>query len=215
MSSSQPLVRCPECNCQVRSNRLEGHRERAHVKRGEPAVSSNPRRKINKPSTPLTSEVFRRIESSVDFWVRRKQYHLYNPNNVNILIIMTLEEAMGYSFAEINKYFGNKVLKDKYKVGAQRLKTIFKQMMEQRHLTPHRYDTCTNQTTSNCYDSKQSDEENSGDVADWYECNTVDRMDGSKYIGYHRREYESNRFGSFPIHDDYSDESWADDNPWE
>jgi hypothetical protein len=40
-------------------------------------------------------------------------------------------------------------------------------------------------------------------------------MDGSKYLGYHRREYQDKRFGSFPMHDDYGDESWADDNPWE
>lgn len=49
----------------------------------------------------------------------------------------------------------------------------------------------------------------------WYDCNSVDQMDGSKYLGYYRREYEGSRFGSFPLHDDYSEESWADSNPWE
>jgi hypothetical protein len=48
------------------------------------------------------------------------------------------------------------------------------------------------------------------DCADWYECNTVDPIDGSKYLGFERREYEDSRFGSFPLHDDYGDESWAD-----
>jgi hypothetical protein len=51
--------------------------------------------------------------------------------------------------------------------------------------------------------------------ADWRSCNSVDQMDGSKYIGHRRREYQDQRFGSFPMHDDYGDESWADDNPWE
>lgn len=46
--------------------------------------------------------------------------------------------------------------------------------------------------------------------SDWYECNNVDPLDGSKYLGYLRREYENSQFGSFPLHDDYGDESWAD-----
>ena len=46
--------------------------------------------------------------------------------------------------------------------------------------------------------------------ADWYECNTVDSIDGSKYLGFERREYQDSRFGSFPLHDDYSEDSWAD-----
>lgn len=48
------------------------------------------------------------------------------------------------------------------------------------------------------------------DCADWYECNTVDPIDGSKYLGFERREYKDSRFGSFPLHDDYGDESGAD-----
>jgi hypothetical protein len=54
-----------------------------------------------------------------------------------------------------------------------------------------------------------------GSCVDWYDCNTIDREDASKYIGYHRREYEDSRFGSFPIHDGYDEESWADGNSWE
>ena len=63
--------------------------------------------------------------------------------------------------------------------------------------------------------SVEFENDESDDYVDWYACNSVDRMDGSKYIGYHRREYEDSRFGSFPVHDDYSEESWADDNPRE
>ena len=50
----------------------------------------------------------------------------------------------------------------------------------------------------------------SSNCADWYDCNTVDPIDGSKYLGFERREYEDSRFGSFPLHDDYGEESWAD-----
>ncbi len=37
-----------------------------------------------------------------------------------------------------------------------------------------------------------------------------DNRDGSKYIGFTRREYENSRFGSYPIHDDYGEDSFPD-----
>jgi|GEM_PF-3659510 len=40
----------------------------------------------------------------------------------------------------------------------------------------------------------------------WYEANSVDYDDGGKYWGYGSREY-GNRFGSYPMFDDYGDES--------
>jgi len=60
-------------------------------------------------------------------------------------------------------------------------------------------------------DSEEFNDE-SDNCVDWYACNSVDRMDGSKYIGYFRRERKDSRFGSFPIHDDYSEESSPDNN---
>ncbi len=51
--------------------------------------------------------------------------------------------------------------------------------------------------------------------AAWDQCNSVDRSDGSRHIGYHQREYEDQRFGTFPAHDDYSEESFPDDGFYE
>jgi len=47
-------------------------------------------------------------------------------------------------------------------------------------------------------------------VADWSECNSFDRRDDSKDIGYLCREYQDSRFGSFPMHDAYGEESSPD-----
>lgn len=41
----------------------------------------------------------------------------------------------------------------------------------------------------------------------WEELNTYETRFGEKYIGYLRREYDNSRFGSYPLHDDYSEES--------
>lgn len=49
----------------------------------------------------------------------------------------------------------------------------------------------------------------------WDECNSYDRLDASRHIGYHRREYEDSQFGSYPMHDDYSEDSFPDESPYE
>ena len=53
-------------------------------------------------------------------------------------------------------------------------------------------------------------DENEVRSGDWYELNSVDSRDGSKYIGYLAREYEESRWGSHPIHDPYGEESSPD-----
>jgi len=42
---------------------------------------------------------------------------------------------------------------------------------------------------------------------DWSELNGYETRFGKKYLGYLRREHENSRFGSYPLHDDYSEES--------
>jgi len=44
-------------------------------------------------------------------------------------------------------------------------------------------------------------------ISKWHECNSSDRIDASKYWGYLAREYNGSRFGSYPMCDDYGDES--------
>jgi hypothetical protein len=45
---------------------------------------------------------------------------------------------------------------------------------------------------------------------DWYQANSYDNLFGKKYIGYLRREDNDSKFGSYPLHDDYSEDSNPD-----
>ncbi|HYW22202.1 MAG TPA: hypothetical protein VE956_23390 [Nodularia sp. (in: cyanobacteria)] len=47
-------------------------------------------------------------------------------------------------------------------------------------------------------------------AVDWSEANSYDRHFGGKYLGYLRRECNGSRFGSYPLHDDYSEDSSPD-----
>jgi hypothetical protein len=213
MNSSQQLVQCPKCSCSVRIDRLKNHLKKVHHDQESAVDSEESVEQDSKASGALTREKFNQVASLVNSWLRRKKDYLYNPNNVTILTIMALENSMGYSFDEINKLYGGRIQRSPYKTGAKRLKVTYEQMMDHLHRTLIRYSKhYIDQSTRNQY---YSEKDESDDYVDWYACNSVDRMDGSKYIGYHRREYEDSRFGSFPVHDDYSEESWADDNPWE
>ncbi|PAX57190.1 hypothetical protein [Brunnivagina elsteri] len=86
-----------------------------------------------------------------------------------------------------------------YNADAKRLEALYEKMVANLN-SDHSYENFTR------YSKHHTN-------SDWFDCNSVDRMDGSKYIGYTRREREDSRFGSFPVHDDYGDESWADENP--
>jgi hypothetical protein len=197
----------------VRLDRLKNHLKKVHHSQELNVDSDESVERAVKTSSSLTVEKFKQVANLINSWLRRKKDYLYNPNNVKILTIMALENFMGYSFDEINKLYGGRIQRDRYETGVKRLKATYEQMMDHLHKTLIRYSKHhIDQKTRNQYYSENDD---SDGYADWYACNSVDRMDGSKYIGYHRREYEDSRFGSFPVHDDYSEESWADDNSWE
>lgn len=213
MSSSPQLVQCPKCSCSVRSDRLKNHLQKVHHNQELSVDGDKPATKVPKHSSSLTVKKFKQVAGLINSWLKRKKDYLYNPNNVTILTIMALEIFMGYSFDEINKLYSGRLNTQRYEIGAKRLKITYEQMMDHLHKSLIRHSKhYIDQKTRNQYYSEDDD---SHGYVDWYACNSVDLMDGSKYIGYHRREYEDSRFGSFPVHDDYSEESWADNNPWE
>ena len=213
MNDLQQLVKCPECSCSVRSDRLKNHLKKVHPNQEFVVDSDKSTKKVLKSSNSLTFEKFGQVANLINSWLSRKKDYLYDFNNVKILTIMAFENFMGFSFDEINKLYGEKISRDRYKIGAKRLKVTYEQMVDHLYKSFIRY-------RKHSFDQKIRDrycsEDNNFDVyADWYACNSVDRIDGSKYVGYNRREYKDSRFGSFPIHDSYGDESCADDNPWE
>ncbi|MBD1848456.1 hypothetical protein [Leptolyngbya sp. FACHB-711] len=212
MNSSQQLVQCPKCHCSVRFDRLENHLKKVHCQELDVNNEEN-LEEFAESLECLTRDKFQEVISLINFWLRSKKDYLYNTNNVRILTIMALENFMGYSFDEINKLYSNRIQRKLYETGAKRLEVLYEEMIDCLYKTSTHY-------SKHYIDRKNRKKyyfENGGfnGYVDWYACNSVDRMDGSKYIGYHRREYDDSRFGSLPIHDDYSEESWADDNPWE
>lgn len=62
------------------------------------------------------------------------------------------------------------------------------------------------QTYSKSFSFKEKLKLSNSQENSWSECNTIETEDASKYIGYLRREY-GGRFGTFPLCDDYGDES--------
>lgn len=212
MGSSQQLVPCPKCKCTVHFERLKTHLQKVH--KSQEHGNDKPVKQTSISSGALTITKFKQVSVLINSWLRRYKDYLYNSDNVKILTIMALENFMGYSFDEINELYNGKIDKERYEVGTKRFKITYEQMMAHLHrnLLHHSKYYIAQQSRDQYYSHDNGER---GNYVDWYVCNSVDRMDGSKYIGYHRREYEDSRFGSFPVHDDYGEESWADDNPWE
>jgi hypothetical protein len=165
--------------------------------------------------SPLTIKEFQRRKNIIGLWLRNKQEYLHNEINVKVLTIMAFENE-SYSFDKINQLDNCKISKDVYNKKSEYLKITYNNMIEclsdsigwkgQKYI---------NKALNNGWFEDEDDNDNLDFEPDFYDVNGLEKMDGSKYIGYTRREYEGSRFGSYPGHDDYSEESWADDNPWE
>lgn len=212
MATFQPsdMTQCHLCGCQVRQDRLVKHIAKVHQKnqkeRKSKAAQSRPKK--------LTHLKIRRTLGTVSKWCRKNSSIGVKENYAKTLSIMTLNKFMGYSFSEINQLNKGKLSWERYESNSQCLINVYNLMIGDVGDVLLLYDQhVENSRQKNGHHSNHS--ESDSYAVDWRDCNTIDRMDGSKYIGYTRREYEGSRFGSFPIHDDYSDESWADDNPWE
>lgn len=213
MNSSRQLVQCLKCRCQVRKDRLRNHLEKVHGSQESGIDSKKPIKEVVISSNSLTIETFGQVKDLVSSWLRRKKGYLYNPDNVKTLTIMALQDFMNYSLDEISRIDNKKINQEQHKKSTVRLRITYEQMIKHLEQVFISYSkNYTHQKTGNQYYLEDEDVDIS---VDWYTCNSVDRMDGSKFLGFTRREYEDSRFGSFPIHDDYSEESWADDNPWE
>jgi len=210
MSDSLQLVKCPECNCSVRSDRLRRHRQKVHYQQ-KILVGRN--KSVENVFNSLTIENFREMAKLVDSWLRVNHCSPYSPERVTLLAFVVLENSIGCGFNEINELFGNRIQKEKYEEHAKSIKVEYEAMVTQLYeeLVSYR-EKLFDQEEAGRFDSVKNDSQS---YASWAICNSVDRMDGSKYIGYRRREYDHSRFGSFPSHDDYGEESWADSNPWE
>jgi hypothetical protein len=217
LKAHRKILHCPECQCLVRSDRLEKHLLKAH-KIDKPAkVSSltiasdkSKSKEESKPSKlPLDPQIFDEIANLIGSWLRKNKEYFCRDEYIITLTLMFLEKTEGYSFDQVMSVHKEEVIdREKYEQCSLKLVSTY-ELISHNILKKQRRITRYNQSIHSANASESSD------YANWYECNTVDPMDGSKYIGYTAREYESSRYGSYPIHDDYGDESWADGNPWE
>jgi len=212
MGILQHLVQCPECKCDVRFDRLKTHLKKIHK---TPIHNTDQfTKKIASSSRGLTIEKINKVSALINCWLKTNKNSFYKIENVKVLTVMTFEDFMGYSFDEINRFCNVTISNEDHKVKTSRFKKVYEQMLDNLYesLIYHKKNYVDQRSKAHYYFQGAA---NYSEQGDWYTFNSVDRMDGSKYIGYQCREYENSRFGSFPIHDDYGEEAWADDNPWE
>jgi predicted GIY-YIG superfamily endonuclease len=206
------LIWSKQCDSWIEFADFESHIKEDHNGRMNDTASNYNTRKNLTDSGALTKEKLVRTENWVKSWLRRKKNHLYsNRNNSTILTIATLEKFMGYEFYEIARLYGGIRIKF-YEAGIKKLYSTYEQMIAEsaRFLVLY-----SKNYIQKSIDQYNVDDERSGTYVSWYSLNSVDPIDGHKYIGYLGREYKDSRFGSYPLHDDYGDESWADADPWE
>ncbi|KPQ31747.1 MAG: Protein of unknown function (DUF3505) [Phormidesmis priestleyi Ana] len=213
MNTSHHLVQCPKCHCPVRFDRLKNHLKKVHHEQEFAADSEGSIQQNSEASAALTVDKIKQVESVIGSWLKGQKSYSCNSKNVTILTIMALERFMKYSLYEINDICVNNFPRELYETGTKRLEVTYEQMMDHIYETLMPYSKYyIDWITGNQYYFENN--ESDGYVKS-HSCKSVDRMDGSKYIGYYRREYQNSRFGSFPAHDDYSEDSWADGNTWE
>jgi hypothetical protein len=213
--TSQQLVQCPKCSAQVRIDRLSSHLEKVHT---QPRKSQqNPcEQEGSDMNSPITSSEYKRISSIVSSWIRRKKSYFDKQTYIKTLSMMILERRHGHSFEDINAFFSGRISKQIHEERVSKLEPTYREMSSYLDVYIKKGKKGKASKGSGRPAGKSHhdvDSCQSSDSTDWYDCNSVDKRDGSKYIGYTRREYENSRFGSFPIHDNYGDESWADENP--
>lgn len=223
------MSECPICSCFVRENNLQKHLNKAHKK--DKLTRSN-----------LNAETIKKTLALVIAWSRGAHQYDVPKEYLKPLTFMALTELMGYKSKEVIEVDSPYLGKDTRMIEDSRIQDIYTEMKSDlkdflkplgafsKTLMPRKKNQNQSQSqrpkarlNTRGKDALPQSNQNSswkraGDdsyVGSWNDCNTIDRSDGSKYLGYLRREYESSRFGSYPIHDDYSEESWADDNPWE
>ena len=225
MKKQAVLVRCPQCNCSVRSDRLEKHLKKVH-RCSEKFIAESAYRQSQVLSD---SRNFKEICVLIEEFLRERDIILERLEYVEDFSLMAFEILLGYTMNEVIT-IGGIQNRNTYISNSNRLQHIFLPLIEplDKLLEPYKKDQShssslllpkSNGKRKESYISKSIDYsfvENGDSVAtNWYDCNSVDPADASKYIGFYQREYGGSRFGSFPIHDDYGEESWADANPWE
>lgn len=224
MKNQSVLVKCPECKCSVRSDRLEKHLRKAHGFSAKEAIAE---RDYVQFGIPSDSRRFKEVCLLIEEFLARRNIFLESLEYVEDFSLIAFEMILGYTIDEVIT-IGGIQNRATYKSNSNKIKHLFFPLVEplKTLLEPYKTGRSSSFSTSRSSGKPQKSknlklyddcytEGNRSVALNWYDCNSVDSNDASKYIGFYQREYGGSRFGSYPIHDDYSEESWADSNPWE
>ncbi|MBX9257373.1 hypothetical protein H1Q63_26205 [Desmonostoc muscorum CCALA 125] len=185
-NNSSSFVCCPCCNVKVRKYRLAQHVLKIH--------------NLYLKDLLIRAKVYEELQywfQQINQWLSKYMPNCYSYYEIDILKIMFAEEVLGYKycmiidFVDISKYTYMST-EEEYREKAIKLRKIFNEI--KLYLTD----------LQNINEIKHYNSEH--DI-DWNECNSYETRFGKKYLGYLRRESKNSKFGSYPLHDDYSEGS--------
>ncbi|WP_026736357.1 hypothetical protein [Fischerella sp. PCC 9605] len=180
--NSSPFASCPCCNVKVRQYRLAQHVLKVH--------------KVHLRDLLIRAKVYDELQywfKQVDQWLDKYMPNCYSYNEVDILKVMFAEEILGYKYCKIIDFIDtHKYSEEEYREKTIKLRKIFDELK-----------SCL----TGLQNFHEIQEYNSERNINWHECNSYETRFGKKYLGYLRRESKNRRFGSYPLHDDYSEES--------
>lgn len=180
------FVLCPCCNVKVREDRLAQHVLKVH--------------KVHIKDLLISAKVYEELQywfEQVDQWLDKHMSNCYSYYEIDILKIMFAEKVLGYKYPEIMNVIDTHKYSSIWTEKEYREKTIKLIII---------IDDVKSDLT-NLEDFIEIKGSNSERDIDWHECNSYETRFGKKYLGYLRRESQDSRFGSYPLHDDYSEES--------
>jgi hypothetical protein len=167
--------------------------------------------------TPLTNQVYSRVISILERWMNRKEKFssLIQKNGFLESLADTLftHPSLGYSFDDVNIFRDGVYGLEQYQILSAEMKPLIEKILddtlnELRSFSLHEFLHLHHEISYVLMHERDDYREA------WHEVNTLDQMDSGRYIGYLAREYKDSRYGTLPLHDDYGDESWPDQNPW-
>lgn len=219
-------IQCLRCKSSIPLDRLDNHLKKAHRLNKKARVLE-----IDKHAYILTAkQEFEKINQLVESHLKEKGVALQSSSDIKTLSIMAIETLLGYESAEAIA-IGCVDDHRTHVSSSNRLWPTFQPLLSSLYdlLTTYRKPGNIDSSVllEKTKERKKGNRKKADDVdyyteeddcssyMSWYDCNSVDPADASKYMGYYQREYGGSRFGSFPVHDDYGEDSWADADPWE
>ncbi len=183
--STKYLVSCPCCDAKVNKRKLGEHVLRVH--------------QISIETLIFNKSVYEEIEYlfiTIDEWLYKYMHNCYSRYEVDCLKIMFAEEVLKHKLNTIKNYLAYNWSEDEYRKESLKLRNSFQRIKHD---------------ITDLFKFNNINEHDVVREVNWEECNSYEKMFGKKYIGYLRRENNNSKFGSYPLHDDYSEDSNPDE----